>query len=98
MLSLGPPLFSPTETPPWFFTDWSGKPNTPAQQIERLRSHVQAVAGHYAGRIHACDVVNEVIGDDGAYRPTTWVRGVGNGDTLVSLAFKYAAQYAPNTE
>jgi len=98
MFIVGHTLVWHNQTPPWFFTDSSGKPNTPAQQIERLRSHVQAVAGHYAGRIHAWDVVNEVIGDDGAYRPTTWVRGVGNGDTLVSLAFKYAAQYAPNTE
>ena len=98
MFIVGHTLVWHNQTPPWFFTDSSGKPNTPAQQIERLRSHVQAVAGHYAGRIHAWDVVNEVIGDDGAYRPTTWVKGVGDGDTLVTLAFKYAAQYAPNTE
>ncbi len=98
MFIVGHTLVWHNQTPPWFFTDSSGTPNTPAQQKERLRSHIQAVAGHYAGRIHAWDVVNEVIGDDGAYRPTTWVKGVGDGDTLVSLAFKYAAQYAPNTE
>jgi endo-1,4-beta-xylanase len=98
MFIVGHTLVWHNQTPPWFFTDSTGKPNTPAQQKERLRSHIQAVAGHYAGRIHAWDVVNEVIGDDGAYRPTTWVKGVGDGDTLVSLAFRYAAQYAPNTE
>ncbi len=98
MFIVGHTLVWHNQTPPWFFTDSSGTPNTPAQQKERLRSHIQAVAGHYAGRIHAWDVVNEVIGDDGAYRPTTWVKGVGDGDTLVSLAFKYAAQYALNTE
>ncbi|MBW8768964.1 MAG: endo-1,4-beta-xylanase [Gemmatimonadetes bacterium] len=99
MFIVGHTLVWHNQTPPWFFTDsTTGKPNTPAQQKERLRSHIQAVAGHYAGRIHAWDVVNEVIGDDGAYRPTTWVKGVGDGDTLVTLAFRYAAQYAPNTE
>lgn len=98
MFIVGHTLVWHNQTPPWFFTDSAGKPNTPIQQIERLRSHIQAVAGHYAGRIHAWDVVNEVIGDDGAYRPTTWVKGVGDGDTLVTLAFRYAAQYAPNTE
>src|SRR5689334_22197307 len=82
----------------WFFTNAAGKPNSKEEQIERLRSHIQAVAGRYAGRVHAWDVVNEVIGDDGAYRPTTWVKGVGDGDTLVSLAFEFAARYAPNTE
>ena len=86
------------QTPPWFFTDSAGRPNTPAAQAERLRSHIDAVAGRYKGRIHAWDVVNEVIGDDGSYRPTTWVRGMGNGDTLVSLAFRYASQFAPGAE
>ena len=98
MFIVGHTLVWHNQTPPWFFTDSTGQPNSPAQQKERLRSHIQAVAGHYAGRIHAWDVVNEVIGDDGAYRPTTWVKGVGDGDTLVTLAFKYAAQYAPKTE
>ena len=98
MFIVGHTLVWHNQTPAWFFTDSAGKANTPAQQIERLRSHIEAVAGHYKGRIHAWDVVNEVIGDDGAYRPTTWVKGVGDGDSLVTLAFKYTAQYAPNTE
>src|SRR6476646_4404943 len=95
MFIVGHTLVWHNQTPPWFFTDSAGHPNSPVQQIERLRSHIQAVAGHYAGRIHAWDVVNEVIGDDGAYRPTTWVKGVGDGDSLVTLAFRYAAEYAP---
>ena len=98
MFIVGHTLVWHNQTPPWFFTDSGGKPNTPAAQAERLRSHIEAVAGRYKGRIHAWDVVNEVIGDDGNYRPTTWVRGIGNGDRLVTLAFRYAAQYAPNTE
>jgi len=98
MFIVGHTLVWHNQTPPWFFTDSAGHPNTPVQQKERLRSHIQAVAGRYAGRIHAWDVVNEVIGDDGNYRPTTWVKGIGDGDTLVTLAFKYASEYAPNTE
>ncbi len=98
MFIVGHTLVWHNQTPPWFFTDSLGHPNSPLHQIERLRSHIEAVAGHYRGRIHAWDVVNEVIGDDGAYRPTTWVKGVGDGDSLVTLAFRYAAEYAPNTE
>ena len=98
MFIVGHTLVWHNQTPPWFFTDAEGKPNTPAAQLERMRSHIEAVAGRYKGRIHAWDVVNEVIGDDGGYRPTTWVRGVGNGDTLVSHAFRYAARYAPGAE
>ena len=98
MFIVGHTLVWHNQTPPWFFTDSVGAPNSPVHQIARLRSHIEAVAGHYKGRIHAWDVVNEVIGDDGAYRPTTWVKGVGDGDSLVTLAFRYTAQYAPNTE
>ena len=86
------------QTPSWFFQDANGNPNRREAQIERLRSHIEAVAGRYAGRIHAWDVVNEVIDNDGSYRPTTWVNGIGNGDDLVKLAFKFASEYAPNAE
>jgi endo-1,4-beta-xylanase len=43
-------------------------------------------------------VVNEVIDNDGSYRPTAWVNAIGNGDTLVKYAFKFAQEFAPNTE
>jgi endo-1,4-beta-xylanase len=86
------------QTPAWFFEDETGVPRTPAAQIERMRSHIEAVAGRYTGRIHAWDVVNEVIDNDGAYRPTTWVKAVGSGDELVKAAFRFAHQYAPDAE
>ncbi len=98
MFIIGHTLVWHNQCPAWFFTNSSGKPNTKEEQIERLRSHIKTVAGRYAGRVHAWDVVNEVINNDGSYRPTTWVNAFGNGDTLVKYAFKFAAQYAPNTE
>ncbi len=98
MFIVGHTLVWHNQTPDWFFKDENGNSNTPEQQIERMRSHIEAVAGRYAGRVDAWDVVNEVIDNDGSYRPTTWVNGVGDGDLLVKLAFKYAAEYAPNTE
>lgn len=98
MFIVGHTLVWHNQCPAWFFTNAQGKPNTKEEQIERLRSHIETVAGRYAGRVHAWDVVNEVIDEDGNYRPTTWVNAFGNGDTLVKYAFKFAAQYAPNTE
>ncbi len=86
------------QTPNWFFSNDKGEPNTPEQQIERMRQHIEKVAGRYKGRVHAWDVVNEVIAEDGSYRPTTWVEGVGDGDTLVKKAFEFASQYAPGAE
>jgi endo-1,4-beta-xylanase len=98
MFIVGHTLVWHNQTPAWFFQDRAGRPNTPAAQSERLRGHIRAVAGRYAGRIHAWDVVNEVIDDDGSYRPTTWVRSIGNGDTLVKQAFRFAAAAAPGAE
>jgi endo-1,4-beta-xylanase len=98
MFIVGHTLVWHNQTPDWFFKDEKGNTNSPAAQTERLRKHIEVVAGRYTGRVQAWDVVNEVIAEDGSYRPTTWVKGIGNGDELVRLSFKFAAQYAPNTE
>ena len=98
MFIIGHTLVWHNQAPAWFFTNANGKPNTKEEQIERLRSHIKAVAGRYAGSVQAWDVVNEVIDNDGSYRPTSWVNAVGNGDTLVKYAFKFASEFAPNTE
>lgn len=98
MFIIGHTLVWHNQVPSWFFVNADGKPNTKEEQIERLRSHIKTVAGRYAGRVHAWDVVNEVIDNDGSYRPTSWVNAFGNGDTLVKYAFKFASEFAPNTE
>lgn len=98
MFIVGHTLVWHNQTPAWFFQDEQGQPNTPEAQIERMRRHIETVAGRYAGRVHAWDVVNEVIDNDGSYRPTTWVKSIGDGDELVKHAFKFASQYAPDAE
>lgn len=98
MFIIGHTLIWHNQIPSWFFKDEEGNPNTPDEQIERMRSHIEIVAGRYAGRVDAWDVVNEVINDDGSYRPTMWVQAVGDGDEMVKSAFKFAAKYAPDTE
>ncbi len=98
MFIVGHTLVWHNQTPDWFFLDGAGKPKTRAALIERMRGHIEAVAGRYAGRVDAWDVVNEVIADDGSYRPTRWVEGVGDGDELVKAAFRFAARYAPGAE
>jgi endo-1,4-beta-xylanase len=95
---IGHTLVWHNQTPAWFFEDEHGRPNAPEAQIERMRAHIAAVAGRYRGRIHAWDVVNEVIDEDGSYRPTAWVKAVGSGDELVRAAFRFANQYAPDAE
>lgn len=98
MFIVGHTLVWHNQTPQWFFRRSDGSSKTPVEVKEQLQVHIKTVAGRYAGKVHAWDVVNEVIDDDGSYRPTLWVEGVGNGDELVRLAFRYAAEYAPGTE
>lgn len=99
MFIIGHTLVWHNQCPDWFFKNAKGEPNTKEEQIERLRSFTEVLAGRYKGRVHAWDVVNEVIGEDGNYRENTaWVKAFGNGDTLVKYAFKFAAQYAPDAE
>jgi endo-1,4-beta-xylanase len=95
---IGHTLVWHNQTPPWFFQDENGNPNTKEAQIERMRTFIENVAGRYSGKVDAWDVVNEVIDNDGSYRPTTWVNSIGNGDTLVKYAFEFTSKYAPNTE
>lgn len=98
MFIIGHTLIWHNQTPDWFFTNDKGAANSPEEQKERLRTHIKAVAGRYAGKVQAWDVVNEVIDDNGSYRPTTWVNSIGDGDEMVRLAFKYASEYAPDAE
>ncbi|MGQ8366093.1 endo-1,4-beta-xylanase [Glaciecola sp. 1036] len=98
MFIIGHTLVWHNQTPNWFFTNQKGEPNTPEQQLARMREHIKTVAGRYKGRIHAWDVVNEVIDNDGNYRPTTWVNAVGSGDEMVKVAFRYAQEFAPEAE
>lgn len=98
MFMIGHTLIWHNQTPDWFFQDKKGNPNTKEAQMERMRTYIETVAGRYAGKVQAWDVVNEVLDENGAYRPTTWVNSIGNGDTLVKNAFKFTSKYAPNTE
>lgn len=86
------------QTPDFFFKDSLGNAKSHDALVEQMRSYIEAVVTRYKGRINAWDVVNEVIDNDGSYRPTTWVKGFGNGDELVRLAFQFAHQYDPNAE
>ncbi|PPV05077.1 endo-1,4-beta-xylanase [Xanthomonas bromi] len=98
MFVVGHTLVWHNQTPEWFFTTADGRPDTPAQQVERMRAHIEAVAGRYKGKVQAWDVVNEIIDEDGSYRSTNWVQRVGDGDAVVRNAFTFAQRYAPEAQ
>ena len=99
MFLVGHTLVWHNQTPPWFFEDRDGKPADVATMRERMRDYIRVVAGRYAGKVQAWDVVNEIMGEDGQYRDTVWTRAYGgDGDALVRDAFRFASEAAPDAE
>lgn len=64
-----------------------------------MKTHIQTVVTHYAGRIVAWDVVNEAFKDDGSLRNTgsggsIWMQHLG--PNYIARAFQYAHEADPS--
>jgi endo-1,4-beta-xylanase len=61
-----------------------------------MREHIHTVVGRYKGKIHAWDVVNEAIADNGEeiLRETYWTRLIG--PDFIAKAFQFAHEADPN--
>jgi endo-1,4-beta-xylanase len=59
-----------------------------------VATHIREVAGHYRGRVHAWDVVNEAVSDDGmGLRDTVFRQKLGDG--YIAEAFRLAREADP---
>ncbi len=97
--ALGHTLVWHNQTPDFFFNHADGTPKNHDEMVETMRSYIKKVAGHFAGKVNAWDVVNEIIDNDGSYRKTLWTNAFGgDGDEVVRLAFQFAHEYDPNAE
>jgi endo-1,4-beta-xylanase len=96
MFIVGHNLVWHNQTPSWVFEDESGAPITREALLERMRDHIHAVVGRYKGRIHAWDVVNEAIDDDGSMRKTKWQQIIG--DDYFDKAYQFAHEADPQAE
>lgn len=65
----------------------------PGELRVAFEDHIRSVAGHYAGRVAAWDVVNEAIADDGSLRDTVFLRGLG--PDYIADAFRLAREADP---
>lgn len=79
--------------PPWL-EDALQSPDAEAL----LTDYIAAVAGHYKGRVHSWDVVNEAIqpsdGRSDGLRNTMWLKRLGPG--YIDMAFHAAREADPN--
>ena len=65
-----------------------------AELRSALERHIRATAGHYSGRVHAWDVVNEAVADSGAgLRDTVYRQKLG--DSYIADAFRLAREVDP---
>lgn len=84
------------QTPAWVFQGADGTPADRETLLARMRDHIHTVVGHYKGKIHGWDVVNEAIDEDGVLRKAPWRDGIG--DDYVAKAFEFAREADPKAE
>lgn len=96
MFVLGHTLCWHNQTPSFFWERPDGTPKSRAELVETLRSYIETVVTHFAGKVDAWDVVNEIVAEDGGFRDLGWVKAFGgDGYEVAKLAFQFANEYAP---
>ncbi|MEX0719099.1 MAG: endo-1,4-beta-xylanase [Balneolaceae bacterium] len=82
------------QTPDWVFEDEDGNDLSREALLERMRDHIHTIVGRYKGRIHAWDVVNEALNEDGSMRESRWQQIIG--DDYIQKAFEFAHEADPD--
>jgi len=88
-----------SQAPQWLFKDSDGKPVSRDVLIERMKTHIQTVVGHYKGRIKYWDVVNEAVDikqQVAFYRDSPWLQIIG--EDYIELAFRFAHEADPDAK
>jgi endo-1,4-beta-xylanase len=82
-------------TPSWFGTN-DGQPAAREVMLERMKTHIDTVAGRYRGKIAMWDVVNEALadGEAGHLRDSAWSRICG--EEFIARAFAWAHAADPD--
>ena len=91
-------MFTVGHTLVWYLqlSDYVKAVRRPGEMRTVLQEHIDAVAGRYAGRIDAWDVLNEAVNDDGTMR--SWPVYDLLGEDYVAEVFKMARAAAPGAE
>jgi endo-1,4-beta-xylanase len=63
------------QSPAWLFRGQERKPLPRDEALRNLKDHIDAVAGHFNGKVVGWDVVNESIGDDYITQAFEFARG-----------------------
>jgi endo-1,4-beta-xylanase len=85
-----------SQVPKWVFEDDKGNRVSRDVLLERMRDHINRVVGRYKGKIRGWDVVNEALNEDGALRPSPWLKIIG--DDYIEKAFRFAHEADPDAQ
>ena len=96
MFVIGHTLVWHAQTSRWVFKNDSGGTVSRDVLIKRMRDHIHTVVGHFKGKVHGWDVLNEAVDEEGELRRTRWMRVIG--PEYVELAFQFAHEADPETE
>nr|ADK78237.1 family 10 xylanase [uncultured bacterium] len=93
MYVVGHTLAWHSQVPPAVFLDKKGKPLEREPLLARLDDHIRTLVSRYKGKIHAWDVANEVVEDDGQFRQSPWFKATGTD--FIEQAFRTAHEIDP---
>lgn len=96
MFIVGHTLVWHNQVPDWVFENEDGSRIGREALLQRMKAHIDSVAGRYSGRIDGWDVVNEAVLDEGGMRQSRWYEIIG--EDFVDHAFRYAREAAPDAE
>jgi len=85
-----------SQIPEQVFVDESGKQRPAAVVQQSMEDHIRTLVGRYRGRVHAWDVVNEAVTDDGQWRKSHWYNALG--EDFLRRAFHLAHEVDPKAE
>ena len=67
-----------------------------ATLMNRIKAHIETVAGRYKGRVDGWDVLNEALNEDGTLRESNFLKIVG--EEYIEKAFEWAHEVDPDAE
>jgi len=84
------------QVPGWLFQGSGPSGLASKEQLyARMEKHIKETVGHYKGKIHTWDVVNEVIEEDGQLRNSRYLQIVGSHEYIAN-AFRWAHEADPD--
>ncbi|MBQ9357189.1 MAG: endo-1,4-beta-xylanase [Prevotella sp.] len=100
LAALGHTLVWHNQTPDWFWFRNDGTAKPRQWVLDNMENYVETVTAHFAGKVYAWDVINELLDEDGSYRTGKgWGKALaGDCDELVKRAFSSAHRGDSNAE